>query len=278
MTVRRSAVRRAFANIPFGQLHYAEAGAGEPVVLLHQTPRSWDEFRDVLPILSERYRAIAPDSLGFGDSVAPAGAATIERYAEGVLALLDELEIESAALVGHHTGGVVAIELAAAWPDRVWALVLSSTPFVDGAFRRERAGRSPLGRVEPSDDGSHLSALWQQRQPFYPAGRPDLLSRFVLDALKAGTHAEEGHRAVASYEMERRIGQVRAPALLIGAPADPFAYPQLPRLAGAMSGARTIEVPGGMIPLPDQRPQEFAGAVLSFLESIERRRPNGADA
>jgi pimeloyl-ACP methyl ester carboxylesterase len=45
-----------------------EHGTGEPVLLLHQTPRSWDEYRDVLPLLGANHRAIAMDTLGFGAS------------------------------------------------------------------------------------------------------------------------------------------------------------------------------------------------------------------
>jgi len=61
-------IHRAYADTSDGQIHYAEAGQGKPVLLLHQTPRSWDEYRDVLPILSMKYRAIAMDTVGFGDS------------------------------------------------------------------------------------------------------------------------------------------------------------------------------------------------------------------
>lgn len=66
------ALRFAYADTPLGQLHYAEGGEGTPVLLLHQTPRSWDEFREVLPLLATRRRAIAMDMYGFGMSAKPA--------------------------------------------------------------------------------------------------------------------------------------------------------------------------------------------------------------
>ena len=71
-------IRRSYADTPEGQIHYAEAGQGKPVLLLHQTPRSWDEYRDVLPILGRKYRVIAMDTIGFGDSYRLKGEATIE--------------------------------------------------------------------------------------------------------------------------------------------------------------------------------------------------------
>ncbi len=124
-------VTRAFLDTPAGQLHYRTAGRGTPVLLLHQTPRSSDEYRDVLPLLAGEFRAIALDTVGFGDSYRPAGPYTIEGFARGALDLLDGLGIARAAVVGHHTGAVIAAELAAAHPDRVERLVLSNSPYVD---------------------------------------------------------------------------------------------------------------------------------------------------
>ncbi len=265
------APRRAFVDLSPGQIHYAECGdAGAPaVLLLHQTPRSWREYAQVLPLLGVRYRAIAVDSVGFGDSAPAKWAPSIERWAGVAVELLDALGIAQAHVVGHHTGGVIALELACARPDRVARLVLSSTPYTDAAFRAARAARPPIDHVEPSTDGSHLMALWQTRQAFYPAGRPDLLEAFVCDALKTGGDVEGGHRAVASYRMEDRIGQLRATTLLIRAPEDPFAAShaaELMRHLPPATRARVRDVPGGGVPLPDQLPAEFAQAVLEFLD------------
>ncbi|GAA3191117.1 alpha/beta fold hydrolase [Dactylosporangium siamense] len=248
-----------------GQLHYAESGAGPAVLLLHQTPRSHDEYRDVLPILAGAgFRAIAMDTRGFGRSAAPPAAATIEDYADGVTALLDALGLDRVHLVGHHTGGVVAVEVAARWPDRVDRLVLSSTPYLDAEARAARAGRPPIDDGPLSPDGAHLAQLWQRRQAFYPAGRPDLLARFVRDALAASS-LEDGHRAVSRYRMEERLPAVRARTLLIGADADPYAFVDLERMRAALPAAACVVLAGGGVPLPDQMPAEFAAAVLGFL-------------
>ncbi|MCC8940661.1 alpha/beta fold hydrolase, partial [Bradyrhizobium sp. Arg68] len=103
-----SEIERRFVATRLGRIHVAEAGAGFPVLLLHQTPRSWDEYRDVLPLLGRDFRAIAMDTLGFGDSDRPADPPSIELWAQGALALLDALELPRAAIVGHHTGAAIA--------------------------------------------------------------------------------------------------------------------------------------------------------------------------
>lgn len=260
-------IHRAFADLSIGQVHYASCGAAAApaVLLLHQTPRSWREYRAVLPLLATRWRAIAIDTPGFGDSAPLPGAASIEGWAGVVVELLDALSIAQAHVVGHHTGGVIALHLAAAHAARVASLVLSSTPFTGAAFRRERRERPPIDAVEPSTDGSHLAALWQRRQGFYPAARPELLQAFVADALRLEGDIEAGHRAVAAYRMEEHIGQVRAPTLLIRAGADPFAAPHVPELQALLPHARVAEIAAGMVPLPDQMPQAFAEALLAFL-------------
>jgi pimeloyl-ACP methyl ester carboxylesterase len=261
-------VRRSFVRVAGAVVHYAEAGGGEPVLLLHQTPRSWDEYREVLPLLGRSHRGIAMDTVGFGDSTRARGRpAAIETFADSAAQLLAALGIERAAVVGHHTGGVIALELAASRPELVSRLVCSSTAFVDAEGRARRAARPVIDEVEPRDDGSHLVELWRGRARFYPPGRPDLLTRFAVDALRAEEPPDAGHRAVWQYRMEERIGLVRAPALLIGATDDPFAYPHLRQLAAALPGAKVVELEGGMVPLPDQLPEQFAAAVADFLSA-----------
>ena len=262
-------VRRAYADVAHGQMHYAECGdAGDatPIVLLHQTPRSWREYIEVLPLLGAHRRAIAVDTAGFGESD-PVAAPGIEAWAEAALQLFDALGIVRAHVVGHHTGGVIAVELASRAPERVASLTLSSTPYTSEAFRRARAGRPAIDAVAPNDDGSHLAALWQKRQPFYPQGRPELLQAFVADALKAGGDVEAGHRAVASYRMEDRLAALRAPVLIVHASDDPFAAPHLAEWRRLLRAAQVVTIAGG-VPLPDQCPNEFAAAVLAFVDAL----------
>ncbi|MFH1102434.1 MAG: alpha/beta hydrolase [Pseudomonadota bacterium] len=271
------AIRRAFADTELGQIHYVTAGKGKPVILLHQTPRSWDEYREVLPIIGRKYRAVAMDTIGFGDSFKPKEPGSIERYAKAVIGLMDRLGIEKTSIVGHHTGGVIALEVAASFPHRVDKLVLSSTPFIDASERELRKNRPPVDEDRIMEDGSHLTDIWRKRMPFYPKSRPDLLTRFVRDALKVWDRLEEGHRAVGMYRMEEKIDRIKAPTLLIGATDDPFAYPHLKQLAGRIRGCKTAEIRGGMVPLAEQMPEEFARLVMDFLDERHPAVPLSSD-
>jgi pimeloyl-ACP methyl ester carboxylesterase len=232
------------------------------VILLHQTPRSADEYRDVMPLLADRgFTAIAFETPGFGGSAPLPGDPTIERWAEAVHAALDALGIDRSAVVGHHTGGVIAVELAYQHPQRISALVLSSTPFTDAEH---------TGAPEDVDVGEDAASLRRSRAHFYPPDRPDLLDRYAADALRAGPLAHKGHQVVASYAMDHKLGTLTLPVLLIGADQDSFAYPRLERMARELPHAERTVISGGMVPLPDGWPNEFASAVGGFLERAAR--------
>jgi pimeloyl-ACP methyl ester carboxylesterase len=260
-------IDRAFVATRVGRIHYATAGAGEPVLLLHQSPRSWDEFRDVIPLLAEHFRVFAMDTIGFGDSDKPDGPASVEGYGQGVVAFLDAMEIAKTSLVGHHTGGVVAVEVAATRPERVERLVLSGTTCVDEEGRRIAAEWPSIDLVEFSPDGRHLMELWQKRMEYYPADRPDLLHRLVIDCLRVIDRVEDGHIAVDSYHMEDRLPLITAPTLLMCGVDDWAAFPDLERLKKYLPDAKVVEVPDAGVPLPDHRPEVFAKIVGDFLAS-----------
>ncbi|MFD9668021.1 alpha/beta fold hydrolase [Rhodococcus sp. NPDC059968] len=261
-------MRKHYADTPHGQIHYIASGTGDPLFLLHQTPRSSDEYRDVIPLVSDNHHVIAMDTLGFGASDSPDEPWTIELFAAGVLALADSLNIQQFDIVGHHTGGVVGIEVAASNPQRVRSLVLSGVPYVDAERRRKVALGPTIDGVPLSTDGSHLKQLRQKRAPFYPLDRPDLLDRLLVDALKVGARVEEGHQAVNNYRMEDRIESVYAPTLILCGELDTFSLPDVPRLVAHLRDSRQSILPGTGVPSVDHKPDQFAKEVLRFLDSL----------
>jgi pimeloyl-ACP methyl ester carboxylesterase len=257
-------IDRGFVATREGRIHYVEAGDGPPVILLHQTPRSWDEYRDVIPLLARTHRVLAMDTIGFGDSDKPERPMSIPAFGAAVIAFADALELDTFSLVGHHTGGIIAVEVAGRNPHRIDRLVLSGTTCPDGEGRDREW--PPIDAVDVSDDGSHLTELWQKRRDYYPADRPDLLDRLVIDALKVGLdRVEEGHDAVNSFRIEDPLPLVTAPTLLLCGTEDWAALPEQDQLAAYLPGCRQVLIEDGSIALPDHMPEEFADAVLAFL-------------
>jgi pimeloyl-ACP methyl ester carboxylesterase len=259
-------IRRAFADTPKGQIHYRLRGhGGKTVLLLHQTPRSSAEFLYAMPLFPSELQVIAMDTIGYGDSYKPAAISSIEDYARGAIDLLDHLKISKTSLVGHHTGSLIAFELAATYPERVEKIVLSHGSYFDASKRESVKTRPAIDEIEVKSDGTHLVELWNKRKGFYPKNRTDLFQNFLIDALKAGDKLEEGHRACANYHMEDKIERIRCPVLLICGTDDPFSFPEQNRFQAKLKGSTFKPIPGGMVPLPDQMPEQFVQAIQPFL-------------
>lgn len=160
------AIRHAYAHTPRGALRYAEAGERPPLLLLHSTPRSHRQFRHLMPLLAPRFRAIAVDAPGYGQSHALPAPTSIEWMAEALVLLLDALGVERAHLFGLHTGNKLAAAMAAHWPARIERLVFvgqTHSIIADGP-ERNRAIRAfsdrYVPRYGPSADGAHHVRAW----------------------------------------------------------------------------------------------------------------------
>jgi pimeloyl-ACP methyl ester carboxylesterase len=236
-------------------------GEGSPVVLLHQVPRSVDEYLEVQVLLASRHRTIAMDFPGYGSSDPVPGQPLIEDYARAVIDVLDARSIARATFVGHHTGAVVAVELAAAFADRVDRVILSGPIFADGAMRAELSRMFKQWRI--AADGSHLKEKWDAFSRWQ--GDPVLVQRFVTDLLRAGETSEQGHVAVAHYRMEERVPRLRCPALLLYHGKDPFADPKRARpLRDGFKPAEEAFLDAGVF-AANERPEAFAKAILDYL-------------
>lgn len=100
------------------RLHLAEAGEGEPVLLLHGWPQNWWMWRHLIGPLAERFRVLCPDLRGLGWSATPPDGYDKDSMADDFLALLDALEIERARLGGHDWGGWIGFLLCLRAPER----------------------------------------------------------------------------------------------------------------------------------------------------------------
>jgi pimeloyl-ACP methyl ester carboxylesterase len=126
-------VEHRFVDLPDGlRIHVAEAGEGDPVVLLHGWPQNWWSWRRLIPPLAERFRVICPDQRGFGWSAAPRGGYDKQTLAEDIFQLLDALELASVHLIGHDVGGFVGFLFCLNEPERVDRFLSLNTghPFV----------------------------------------------------------------------------------------------------------------------------------------------------
>ena len=109
------------------QLVYDDVGTGPAVVLIHGYPFNRSLWNEQVEALSGNYRVVTPDLRGFGESDASEGPATMNRMAQDVAKLMDQLGIDRAVIGGLSMGGYVALAFVKQFPLRVEALVLADT-------------------------------------------------------------------------------------------------------------------------------------------------------
>ena len=125
------------------KISYSDQGKGTAVVLLHgflENKTMWNVF---IPELSKKYRIIAIDLLGHGETECLGYVHSMEDQAEMVHAVLHELKIRKTVLIGHSMGGYVALAFAELYPDNVKGIVLqNSTSRADSDERKKNRDRA----------------------------------------------------------------------------------------------------------------------------------------
>lgn len=264
-------MRRGYADTRLGQLSYLEAGAGEPVVLLHKSPSNARSYEPILPLLAAERRAIALETPGFGRSDGPERPpGTLRWYADAVLAALDALGIERCSLVGHHAGANIALTVAAVAPERVDALVLAGLVLIPDADERRRWSES-MTRFELDVDGAFL----QQ----YPLPLFRTFMRFVdgehylrelIAALEAGPRYWWLYDALFAEDIAPALARVPDRTLLINARDDtPAVVAGTRQAAELVPRARYVEL-DGTGEIVAEHPAAFADAIRGLLDDDRR--------
>lgn len=134
---------------PHGEVGYDAAGEGEALVLLHGFPHDRTLWAPQLAAVPAGVRAIAPDLPGFGES-APLATASLDAWADGIVALLDQLRVDRAIIGGLSMGGYLAFALWRRHAARIRGLVLADTRAGADSdeARANRRGMQALARAE----------------------------------------------------------------------------------------------------------------------------------
>ncbi len=196
-----SAVASRTAEAGGVKLHYLTAGHGPAVILLHgytQTSRMWEP---IIPLLAAKFRVIAPDLPGIGDSEIPADGLDMKTAAIRIHALAKSLGVEKARVIGHDIGLMVAYAYAAQFPAETEKLVVMDA-FLPGVPGWEAVYNNP-GIWHFRFNGPTPEALVRGRERIY-------FDYFWNDFAADKTHSlPEGDRAAyaAAYS---RPGRMRA--------------------------------------------------------------------
>ncbi len=240
-------------------LHRVVRGAGPPVLLLHAGGLDGRMWEGLAQRVEDRFRLVIPDLPGHGRTPVPP-----ERYAvaEEVVALLDELGIERAAVVGNSYGGRVALQLATLAPDRVAALVLLAAALPEfersSEFKAVGDEENALWEADDIDGLVELTLRAWVREPEVA----DLVAEMARNSCELVRGIEEDPE----LPMPVDLGAIAAPTLAVSAGLDFVDFARIAdRIAAEVPGAERAEVAdaGHMIAL--ERPDETADLLVAFL-------------
>jgi pimeloyl-ACP methyl ester carboxylesterase len=273
--VRRQVAADRFVTVGGQLVHVEQAGAGEPVLLIHGFGASTYSWRKVMPALAASHRVVAIDLSGFGYTQRPTARASYTREAQAqlVLGTLDALAIDRAHVVGHSYGGGITLYLASQHPERFRSMVLvdSSAPTYANDRRSRAAAFRPLDSLlvrlvflRPAMiRRSLLSSFWDDSLV-----TPDLV-RAYLDrlAIEGATDAFYGLTAPAPAGAKVELEKIAVPALVLWGAHDELIAPEVGRRAAARipNAEFVLFEHSGHLPM-EEEPEAFLNAVLPFLE------------
>ncbi|NES03573.1 MAG: alpha/beta hydrolase [Okeania sp. SIO2F4] len=265
-------IKKAFLDTEDGQIFYRIGGEGEPLLLLHMTPRSSDEFKEFMAILAPKYRVIAMDLMGLGDSDKPPREYSISDYAKTVILLLDQLGIEKCSILGSLTGGYIAGEVAVSYSDRLNKLILCNVHGFD-AEEAEKVGKRYKQGFTIKEDGSHLMERWLARSNYLEA---ELNHRCLIDDLKAFCGPIYTGLAVSKYCVyaQERFKLIQCPTLVFTGtkalePIEKYGLAKAENqgwLSEAIPHSKSVKIEGGTICMINQMPEEISTFVIDFLD------------
>ena len=277
-----ASIVRAYADTPFGQIHYRHGGRGEPVLLLHQSAASSATWEWLLPELGRSFECFAPDTPGFGMSDPPPMEEPLAHdYARIIVAFMDAVGLRKANVVGHHTGASIATELAAGHPDRVERVILNGIPVYheDGVSQDDVLNKVPrlrrwFSKLPLQEDGSHLVEAWATINDMATAGqafdRPyddrakELVHHEVLSKLMSGDTGKDAYHMVFSLDILKRLEDVQAPTLIWTGVKDPL-FPNHHRAIERVKRVQSIEGPGGTYFTAHLDAEFAAKTIAAFL-------------
>lgn len=258
LTVEQSAELTAESTSRFVQtathrIHYNEAGSGHPVILLHGSgPGStgWSNFRTNIAALADDFHVYAVDMPGWGDSDTQTPETGYDHVA-ALIAFMDALDIDKAALVGNSMGGITSISTAILHPERVSHLISMGAPvpgqntwapngLSEGLKVLFRTYRNPT--IENMKEVTEVMA-------FDPAMTSDDLAALRLDAALAHPeHLESWNNAPGGNPLSTeyftygpRLAEITAPTLALHGRDDRVvSYEHSLRLVSAISNARLL--------------------------------------
>lgn len=268
-------------------LHYAQEGAGEPLLLIPGLGMDHTYYKFGIPLLARHFTVYAVDPHGIGQSTKSPPPYSVEGWAEDFAVFIDKLGHGPIHVLGSSLGGAMALALAARHPDKLRSLIV-----VGGFSELDRATELNfrlrlrlIERLGLSDEVADYMGLWTLTRRFINSdaglavmrtnqanirnNSAELYRAFVESLLRWG-RCQPDQKNEPKFTTE--LAAIRAPTLVVSSDNDHLIPPELSQLiADKVAGARLAVLPGaGHIPFMEQ-PEQVSALVIEFLQSVGKR-------
>jgi pimeloyl-ACP methyl ester carboxylesterase len=246
-------------------VHYEVFGRGRPVLFLHGWLGSWRYWFDTMEVVAEHFRTYSFDFWGFGDSRSQHTEENIRTYSDQVVRFIDELGIDRIVLVGHSMGGMVAMQTALDYPDRVSRVVTVGAPF-------EGSSLSWLLKLTNHPRLAQIFARWPwlRRNAFsFFLGRSEDPS--VQEVIDASVKSEaitlnSTIRSMLRTDLRPELPRLSVPALIVHGGRDDVVSPRQVKLFEHIALAEVMYMPRSRhFPFLDEA-TIFNEGLLHFLQ------------
>jgi len=267
----------ALLKRPDGEIYYELSGHGPPVLLIQGVGVTGEGWREEIRTLEKNFQTLTFDNRGIGRSVSCNGPVTIEAMAEDARVLMDAVGWDSAHVVGHSMGGVIAQQLALDVPKRVQSLSLLCT------FARGKDAARVTPWVLWMTLRTRLGTRRMRRNAFlHMLFPPDYLEAADRDKLAVEVAEIIGRdlaysppvlikqvQALSRHDVSGRLAQLAGiPTLVVSARHDPVALPKYGRqLAQLIPGATFEEMPSSSHGVIIQEASEVNRRLEKFFQS-----------
>jgi pimeloyl-ACP methyl ester carboxylesterase len=257
-----------------------DQGSGPPILLVHAFPLDHSMWDAQIAALASRYRVIAPDLRGFGQSEVSEGTVTMEQFADDMAGLLDGLGVTAPVVYcGLSMGGYIGWQFYRKYPSRVRAMILCDTRAI-----------ADTPEIRTTRKETIDSVLREGPEPVAQSMIPKLLTPSTLVShpeLAAGVHRvivandPRGIAAAARGMCERPdctdlLPVIRCPCLIVVGKFDAIStLEEMWSIAAKIPGAKLVTIAGAAHLTPVEQPAYTTAAIESFLASLESVTQSG---
>ena len=270
-----------------GEMHYEDQGSGPVILFVHGTPTNSYEYRHLIAALSKRFRCIAPDHLGFGQSARPqAFAYTPEAHAAVLKEFVEKLDLRDVTLVVHDFGGPIGLPLALdcglrtagcrvskvillntwAWPIDDDPKMARGARFIGGAIGRflYRYANASLRLIMPSAYGDKNKLTKEIHRRYLDVFRDRGARVLVLHALAKSLLGSRAHYQALLDRIDRLAN---TPVLIVWGMKDSAFQPyQLERWQRLLPSAHVVKIDGAGHWPHEEEPARVVTAIEQFMK------------